>query len=225
MESCSVSVQLASWRSRTKNLLLKTLLFVRRVRRAHVQVAQITQHAFIFFAHAPSEIRVIQMLVSRGLRHILQYTQPLLNRPLPIRRKLLPLRQDIALNVVALLGRQLTPIGSGLSHLLLLSRWQLLKVLVVLQNFLLLLPWQTVESLGRRIRRRWSIRVRIRRTAGTRILPFVLRSARLRLLPALWPLFLSLLPGRLLSRRLALLPGRLIVWPILRPIGPWSLCE
>ena len=129
-------------------------LLVRWVRRAHVQVAQIAQHGLIFFTHASREIRIIQMLVARGLRHILQYAQTLLNGTLSVRRKLLPLRQHVVFDVVLLFRRQLVPIGSRLSHLLLLSRRQLLKVLVVLQNFLLLLPRQIVESLWRRSVRR-----------------------------------------------------------------------
>src|SRR6266481_536446 len=193
------------------------------------------------------------MLVPRGLRHILQHAQPLLNRTLPVRRKLLPLRQDIALNVVALFRRQPAPIGSCLSHLLLLSWRQLLKALVVLENFLLLLPRQTVESLWRRsvcqrrpariiirprrhpratwVRGRRPMRVRIRRTVRARVLPLALRSPRiLLLLSLLLPLFLSwllpwlLLARRLLSRRrLALLLWRPILLSILGPIRARSL--
>jgi len=44
---------------KTYNWQPKTFLFVRWVRRAHVHVAQITQHGPIFFAHAAREIRVI----------------------------------------------------------------------------------------------------------------------------------------------------------------------
>src|SRR6266436_9804700 len=176
------------------------------------------------------------MLVPRGLRHILQHAQPLLNRTLPVRRKLLPLRQDIALNVVALFRRQPAPIGSCLSHLLLLSWRQLLKALVVLENFLLLLPRQTVESLWRRsvcqrrpariiirprrhpratwVRGRRPMRVRIRRTVRARVLPLALRSPRILLLLSLrLPLFLS----RLLWRPILL--------SILSPIRARSLRE
>src|SRR5258708_4994758 len=177
------------------------------------------------------------MLVPRGLRHILQHAQPLLNRALPVRRKLLPLRQDIALNVVALLRRQPAPIGSCLSHLLLLSWRQLLKALVVLENFLLLLPRQTVESLWRRsvcqrrpariiirprrhpratwVRGRRPMRVRIRRTVRARVLPLALRSPRILLLLSLrLPLFLSWL-----------LLWRPILLSILSPIRARSLRE
>src|SRR5260370_11949949 len=159
------------------------------------------------------------MLVPRGPRHILQDAQPLLNRALPVRRKLLPLRQDIAVNVVALLRRQPASIGSCLSHLLLLSRRQLLIALVVLQNFLLLLPRASVESLWRRsvcrrrlaqiiirprrhprvtwVRGRRPMRVRIRRTVRARVLPLALRSPRiLLLLSLLLPFFFSCLLHR-----------------------------
>lgn len=49
------------------------LLFVRRLRRrAHVLVAQVTQHFLVLFAHAAGKARIIQVPVARGLRHILQ---------------------------------------------------------------------------------------------------------------------------------------------------------
>jgi hypothetical protein len=78
-------------------------------------------------------------------------------------------------------------------------------------------------------------RVRIRWTVRARVLPFVLRPPRFLLLSALLPLFLSLLPRRLLSWRLlprwlalppwwlALLLGRLIILSILPPIRARSL--
>jgi hypothetical protein len=44
-----------------------------------MQMAQIVECRSILFAHAAGEIRIIQPLVPRGLGHILQHSQPLLN--------------------------------------------------------------------------------------------------------------------------------------------------
>src|SRR5260370_27423301 len=139
--------------------------------------------------------------------------------------------------MILLFRRPLRPIPGCLFSLLLLSRRQLLKGPVVLQNFLLFLPRQTVESLWRRIRRRRPVGINIwlphhvgpiwpcaGGTIRASILPFVLRSpCFLPRLPIFLPLFLSRLARRLLSWRLlpwwlALLLGRLIVLSILPPI-------
>jgi len=64
-------------------------LLVRFFRRAtHVQVAQVTQHRFVIFAHPARKVRITQMLISRRLWHIFQHTKTLLYRTLPLRRKL-----------------------------------------------------------------------------------------------------------------------------------------
>jgi len=97
------------------------------------------------------------MLISRRLWHIFQHTKTLLYRTLPLRRKLLPLRQHFILNVILLLRRQLVPVPRALLHLLPLAGIQLLIVLVVLQRSLFLLRTQIVEIPSRR-------RVRRRRT-------------------------------------------------------------
>jgi hypothetical protein len=44
-------------------LTTEAVLLVRRIRCAHMHVAQIAQHGLIFFAHAARKIRVIQMLI------------------------------------------------------------------------------------------------------------------------------------------------------------------
>jgi len=96
-----------------------------------MQVAQVAQRRPVFVAHAPGEVRVIQPLVARGLWHILQYTQPLLNRLSAVRRHLLPLRQYFIADVVALLRRHPLPDLRSLAQLLLLLRWKLSESLLI----------------------------------------------------------------------------------------------
>ncbi len=100
-----------------------------------MQVAQVTQRGFIFLAHAPREIRIIQMLIARRLRHILQHAQSLLDRPLAVWRHLLPLWQDTSLDVLALFRRQPVPHLRALLQFLSLRRRQSLQTPVVLQDF------------------------------------------------------------------------------------------
>src|SRR5260370_4045265 len=144
--------------------------------------------------------------------------------------------------MILLFRRQLRPIPGCLFSLLLLSRRELLKALVVLQIFLLFLPRQTVESLWGRIRRRRPVRINIwlphhvgpiwpcaRGTIRASFLPFVLRSpCFLPRLPIFLPLFLSRLARRLLSWRrlpwlLALLLWRPFAFSTLPPIPPRAL--
>jgi hypothetical protein len=97
-----------------------------------MQVAQIAERALVFFTHAPREIRVVQVLVSRRLRHILQHPKPVLYCPLPVRRQLFPPRQNIIPDVRLLLWRHLLPHTGALAHILLLLRWQLPELSLVL---------------------------------------------------------------------------------------------
>src|SRR5260370_335702 len=215
-------------------------------------MAQIAQRRFIFLAHPPREIRIIQMLVARRLRHVLQHAQSLLDRALGVRGHLLPLRQDITADVLALFRRQLIPHLRALLQFLPLCWRQFLQPPIVLQDLLLFLRIQAVEISSRRriVRRRWTVRiiiwprhhpraiyvrgrrparVRIRRPVRARVLPLVLRPpCLLLLLSVLLPLFLSLLlPWSLWLplRRLALLLWRLIVLPIRRSIRVRSLSK
>src|SRR5713226_5606429 len=185
-------------------------------------------------------------LVARGLWHILQHAQPLLNRLPAVLRQLLPLRQDLIADVLALFRPQLIPHLRALLQFLPLRGRQVLQPSIVVQDLLLFLWAQVIEfSPEWRSVRRWrpirietwsrrrlrAIHVRVRRTVRARILPLVLRSQCFLLLLLLPPLLLSLLlPRRLLSRRLprrllALLFWRLIVLSILRPIRSRSLRE
>ncbi len=76
---------------------------------ADVQVAQVTQRGFIFFTHAARKVRVVQVLIARGLRHIFQDAQAIFNGPSAVRRHLLPLGVHVVADVVPLLFGQRVP--------------------------------------------------------------------------------------------------------------------
>src|SRR6476660_6513707 len=94
---------------------------VRRVRRSpDMQVAQIPQRRPVVIAHPTRKVRLVQPLVTRRFRHILQHAQPLLNRLPAFRRHLLPSRQHFVAHVVALRRGHLLPDSRPLAKLLLL---------------------------------------------------------------------------------------------------------
>ena len=105
----------------------RLLLLLWLIRRAHVLVTQIPQHLPVFFAHSARKIWIVQVPVARGLRHILQHAQPLLNGPLSVRRQLLPFWQHVIPKMVLLLWRKLAPILGSSFHLLLPLRRQLIE--------------------------------------------------------------------------------------------------
>lgn len=74
-----------------------------------MQVAQIMQHGAVFIAHAAREVRISQAAVARGLRHVLQHAELLLNDLLALPGNLPPPRHYVVLNVVALLRPQVAP--------------------------------------------------------------------------------------------------------------------
>jgi hypothetical protein len=98
-------------------------LFVRRIwSAADVQMAQVAQCRFIFLAHAARKIRIVQMLISRGFRHIFQHAKAVLNGALTIRRHLTPSWQNVVADVCLLCWRQFLPHLRALLHLLPLCR-------------------------------------------------------------------------------------------------------
>jgi hypothetical protein len=106
---------------------------VRRIgRSADVQMAQIPKRGFIFLAHAAREVRIAQMLIARRLRHILQHRQPVLDRPLPVRRHLLPPGEHLILDVRLLLLSHALPHFGAPPHVVLLLRRQLFEASLIL---------------------------------------------------------------------------------------------
>src|SRR6266850_2906272 len=103
------------------NEQLRAASLIRRVRRSpNMQVAQISQRRPVVLAHPAREVRIVQPLVARRFRHILQHAQSLLNRLPALWRHLSPSRQHIIAHVVALLRGHLLPDLRSLAQLLLL---------------------------------------------------------------------------------------------------------
>jgi len=128
-------------------------LFVRLVGGADVFVAQIAQHLAIVVVHAAGEVGVIEMAVARGLRHVAQYAEALLNGFLAVPRELLPLGQHFILEMIALLRGELAPICGRLPHLLLPLRRQLIELALIFHQAGFLLRRQVAHALlnvGRR---------------------------------------------------------------------------
>ena len=89
---------------------LSAFLLSRRVRRsADMQMAQIPQGRPILVADSFGKPRIIQPLIPRRFRHVLQHAQPLLNRLTPVGRHLAPSREHIILDVISLLRSHLRP--------------------------------------------------------------------------------------------------------------------
>jgi hypothetical protein len=154
-----------------------------------MQVTQIPQRRLILVTHPLRKPRIIQPLIPRRLRHVLQHPQPIANRLLPVRRHLAPLRQHIVPHVIALLRRHPIPHLRAIPQHLLLRWRHALQPLFVLQSPLPVrrrhIP-PAILSIRRLIRRpiriRLSISARPRdslRAAGTGIR----RPIRMRVLP------------------------------------------
>ena len=172
-------------------------------------VGQVAQHGFVIFVHAAREVWIVQVLIPRRLRHVLQNVEPATDRSLAIRRKLPPLWQYVILDVILLIRRQSAPVFQAALNSLLFSRCPLLKVPIVIDRSLLFLRIQVIE-ISCRFRRtillipcafRRTIRARNDRLARRRPIRITRRVCALlvprRMLLPLLSLFLS----RLVFRR------------------------
>src|SRR3984893_12634662 len=99
-----------------------------------MHMAQIAQRSAIFWTHTASKVRVVQMLVARVLRHVLEHAQALLDGFLSLWRQSAPARQHFIFNVIALLRGHLLPHPLAIAHVLLLLRRQLPKALLILEH-------------------------------------------------------------------------------------------
>src|SRR5205814_2902598 len=80
-----------------------SLIAARRIRRsAHMQMAQIMQRLPVLIIQSPREVWIVQSLIARPFRHVLQYTKLLLDHLLALPRNLSPSRQHLILHIVAL---------------------------------------------------------------------------------------------------------------------------
>ena len=164
---------------------LRTLLLARRIGRTNMHVAQIPECGLVLLTHPPSEIRVIQPLISRRLGHVLKHAQPLTNSLSPVRRHLPPLGQHIVPNVTLLLRSHPIPLLGAISQFLSLC-WRKIPVpVVVLDDPLPVLRRQVAEfSRRRRVRGRRTVRIVVGIEARTRNEIRPVRTVSLRIAPA-----------------------------------------
>jgi hypothetical protein len=147
------------WKREELKMLTPLQLLVRSFGRAtYMQMAQIAQSALIFFAHPARKVWIVQPLIARRLRHILQHPQSLLNRLAALRWHLLPFRQHIIAHVIALLRRHPLPDLRALLQLFLLHWRQIPQPLLVLRKPLPFQRRHTAEAIPR-IRRRRPIQI------------------------------------------------------------------
>ncbi len=154
-----------------------------------MQMAQVPQRRPILFTHALSKPRIIQPLIPRRLRHVLQHAQPVTDRLLSVRRHLTPLRQHIILHVIALLRRHPTPHLRSIAQHLLLRRRHALQTLLVLQSAL---------TVRRRHIPPTVLGILLQRTRPIRICLNIRPRNRLRsAIPSIWrPVIMRILPRR-----------------------------
>ena len=91
------------------------------------------------------------MLVARAFWHVLEHRQAILDGAFAVRRHLLPARQDVVANMVALLLRKAAPDVRALLHFLPLRRAEALPPIVIVEDALLILRRNILEPVRRSI--------------------------------------------------------------------------
>src|SRR5579863_1723837 len=125
---------------------LSAFLLLRRIRRsAHMQMAQIPQGAPILVAHPFGKPWIIQSLIPRRFRHVLQHAQSLLYRLTPVGRHLPPFRQHIILDVVFLRRSHLRPDMFPLRLVRSLLRSHAIPLIKLLPDLVLLFRRHSLE--------------------------------------------------------------------------------
>jgi hypothetical protein len=99
-------------------------------------VTEVAQGSAIFVAHAAGKVRIVEVAVTRVFRHVAENAEALLDGFLTLRRHVAPRRQNIILDVIALLRGHLLPHAAAVTHILLLLGSQLAESLAILQNAL-----------------------------------------------------------------------------------------
>lgn len=110
-----------------------------------MQVAQISQRRPILVAHSFGELRIIQPLIPRELRHVLQNAESLPNRLPPIRRHLSPLWKHVVPDVALLYRRKPVPGCNPPLQFLSLRRRHSAEPIVIIEDSLLFLRAQIAE--------------------------------------------------------------------------------
>jgi hypothetical protein len=119
-------------------------LFVGRFGSAgHVSVAEVMQHGSFLVGHATGEVRIVQALITRGFRHILQDAELLFHHLLAVPRHLAPARKYVILDVVALLRREIPPGLLALAKVGALLRRHVIPLIELLPDLVLLI-WRKI---------------------------------------------------------------------------------
>src|SRR5450432_983785 len=103
---------------------------------ANVEVTEVAQGGAIFVGHAAGKVWIVEVAVARVLWHVLENAEALLDGFLALRRHVSPRRQNVILDVIALLRGHLLPDAAAFAHILLLLRRQLAEALPILQHAL-----------------------------------------------------------------------------------------
>lgn len=104
-----------------------------------MQMAQVAQRRFIFLTHAAGKVRVVQVLIARGLRHIFQYAQAILDSAPAVWRHLLPFGEHVVADVVLLLLGQRIPNAGAILQFLSLRGASTLQRAIVIEDALFIL--------------------------------------------------------------------------------------
>ena len=134
------------WRTCLGRRSCRSSLFVGGLWRAgNVRVAEVMQHSSFLVSHPTSEVRIIQALITRGLRHILQDAEFLFHHLLAVPRHLAPTRKYVILDVVTLFRRQISPSLLALAKVGALLRRHVIPLIELLPNLVLLIRGKILE--------------------------------------------------------------------------------
>ena len=109
-----------------------------------MEVAEVAQGGAIFVAHAAGKVGIAEMAIARVLGHVLENAEALLDGFLALRRHVAPCRQNVILDVIALLRSHLLPDVGARAHILLLLGRELAEALAILQHALAFFGAQTM---------------------------------------------------------------------------------
>jgi len=112
-----------------------------------VEVAEIVEHGTVLVRHAAGEIRIAETAIARGLRHVLQDAELLLDGLLALPGHLAPTGQHIGLDVVTLFGSQAAPGIFFFAQIGALLRGHTVPLAELIADSILLFGRQVLKSL------------------------------------------------------------------------------
>lgn len=109
-------------------------------------MAQVAEHGPLVVGHTVSEIGIIEALIARGFRHVLQDAKLLLQHLLAIPGHLAPLGKHIVLDVVALARSEFSPSLLILAQAIALLRVHVIPLIELLTNAVLFVEGKALEG-------------------------------------------------------------------------------